>query len=70
MVHDLRATAVWHCVIVMSRIGEHPHTFYFTDKYDIFLIDTVHGKVSATHGISYSSPGPKGIHIRNGQSID
>lgn len=47
------------------EIGEHPHIFYFTGKYDIFSIDTVLGKISATHGISYTSPGPEGIHVRN-----
>ncbi|OPF64425.1 HEPN domain-containing protein [Hydrogenophaga sp. H7] len=47
------------------EIGEHPHLFYFTGKHDIFAVDTVLGKVSATHGISYAFPGPEGIHVRN-----
>lgn len=47
------------------EIGEHPHIFYFTGKYEIFVVDTVLGKVSATHGLSYSSPGPEGIHVDN-----
>lgn len=47
------------------EIGEHPHIFYFTGKYDIFSIDTVLGNVSATHGISYTFPGPEGIQVRN-----
>lgn len=47
------------------EIGEHPHIFYFTGKHDIFVVDTVLGKVSATHGISYAFPGPEGIHVRN-----
>lgn len=47
------------------EIGEHPHIFYFTGKHDIFVVDTVLGKVSATHGISYTFPGPEGIHVQN-----
>lgn len=47
------------------EIGEHPLLFYFTGKHDIFSADTVLGKMSATHGISYSFPGPKGIHVQN-----
>lgn len=47
------------------EIGEHPLLFYFTGKHDIFSVNTVLGKISATHGISYSSPGPKGIHVQN-----
>lgn len=47
------------------EIGEHPHLFYFTGKHDIFAVDTVLRKVSATHGISYAFPGPEGIHVRN-----
>lgn len=47
------------------EIGEHPLLFYFTGKHDIFSIDTVLGKISATHGISFTSPGPVGIHVQN-----
>jgi len=47
------------------EIGEHPLLFYFTGKYDIFSVDTVLGKISATHGISYTFPGPAGIHVQN-----
>ena len=47
------------------EIGEHPLLFYFTGKHDIFSTDTALGKISATHGITYSSPGPKGIHVQN-----
>lgn len=43
----------------MIEIGEHPLLFYFTGKHDIFSVNTLLGKISATHGISYSSPGPK-----------
>lgn len=49
----------------MIEIGEHPLLFYFTGKHDIFSVDTVLGKISATHGISYTSPGPEGIHVQN-----
>ena len=46
-------------------IGEHPLLFYFTGKYDIFSVDTVLGNISATHGISYTFPGPEGIQVQN-----
>jgi len=47
------------------EIGEYPQLFYFTGKHEIFVADTVLGKISASHGISYKSPGPEGIHINN-----
>lgn len=47
------------------EIGEHPLIFYFTGKYDIFSVDTVLGNISATHGISYTFPGPAGIQVQN-----
>ncbi|WP_431064745.1 HEPN domain-containing protein [Methylotuvimicrobium sp.] len=49
----------------MVDLGETPHLFYFTGKHEIFVADTVLGTISATHGISYSSPGPEGIHVDN-----
>jgi hypothetical protein len=61
---------VKHIIDVEQRgrkilIGEYPHLFYFTGKDDIFVVDTVLGKISATHNISYSSPSSKGIHVDN-----
>lgn len=47
------------------ELGEYPHLFYFTGKHEIFTVDTVLGRISATHGISYSYPSPKGIHVNN-----
>lgn len=47
------------------EIGEYPYLFYFTGKYKIFSIDTVLGKVSATHHPSWKSPGPEGIYVNN-----
>lgn len=46
-------------------IGEHPELFYFTGKYEILSVDTVIGKISARHGVSYRFPGPTGIHVDN-----
>lgn len=46
-------------------IGEYPRLFYFTGKHEIFVVDTLLGNISATHGISFRSPGPEGIHIDN-----
>ncbi len=47
------------------EIGEYPHLFYFTGKYEIFGVDTVLGRISATHSPSYTMPNPKGIHVDN-----
>lgn len=47
------------------EIGEHPHLFYFSGKHEILAVDTVLGRISATHGVSYSFPGPDGIHVDN-----
>ena len=47
------------------EIGEYPELFYFTGKHEIFDVDTVLGKISAAHSHSYTSPGPKGIHVDN-----
>jgi hypothetical protein len=47
------------------EIGECPHLFYYTGKYEIFSVDTVLGKISTTYGISYSNPSSKGIHVDN-----
>lgn len=47
------------------EIGEYPHLFYFTGKEEIFAVETVLGKISATHGISYRFPGPEGIRVDN-----
>ena len=47
------------------EIGEYPNIFYFTGKHEIFVVATVLGKISATHGISYRFPGPEGIHVDN-----
>ena len=52
------------------EIGEHPLIFYFTGKYDIFSVDTLLGKISATHAISYSSPDVQGIHVRNTNRVN
>lgn len=51
------------------KIGEHPHLFYFTGKDEIFVADTVLGKISATHGLSYRLPGPEGLHVDNTISL-
>lgn len=47
------------------EIGEYPLLFYFTGKYEIFSIDTVLGKISATHHPSWKSPGSEGIYVNN-----
>jgi len=46
-------------------IGEHPHLFYFSGKCEILSVDTVLGKLSVRHGMSYTSPGPEGIRVDN-----
>ncbi|WP_190678682.1 HEPN domain-containing protein [Leptolyngbya sp. FACHB-671] len=47
------------------EIGKYPHLFYFTGKYEIFGVDTVLGKISATHSPSYTLPDSEGIHVDN-----
>ena len=47
------------------EIGEYPSLFYFTGKHEIFIANTVIGKISATHSVSYASPGPEGINVNN-----
>ena len=52
------------------EIGENPLLFYFTGKHEIFAVDTMLGKISASHGISYRFPGPEGIHVDNTISLN
>jgi hypothetical protein len=47
------------------KIGESPLLFYFTGNHEIFCVDTVIGKISARHSLSYGMPGSKGIHVDN-----
>lgn len=47
------------------EIEGHPLLLYFTGKYEIFSVDTVLGKISATHHPSWKSPGSEGIHVNN-----
>lgn len=47
------------------KIGDHPHIYYFTGKHNIVSVDTVLGKISATHRISNALPSPKGIYVQN-----
>jgi hypothetical protein len=47
------------------EIGEYPHLFYFTGKYEIFGVDTILGRISATHNPSYKMPSPAGICVDN-----
>lgn len=46
-------------------VGPDPEIFYFTGKCEIFGVDTVLGRVSATHNPSFSFPGPRGISLQN-----
>lgn len=47
------------------EIEEYPLLFYFTGKYEICSVDTVLGKISATHHPSWKSPDPEGIYVNN-----
>jgi hypothetical protein len=47
------------------EIGEYPQLFYYTGKREILVVDTVLGRISVRHGISYTFPGPEGIHVDN-----
>jgi hypothetical protein len=52
------------------KIGESPLLCYFTGNHEIFCVDTVIGKISARHCLSYGMPGSKGIHVDNTIRID
>jgi hypothetical protein len=47
------------------ELGEHPDIYYFTGKQTICTAETVLGKITVFHGISLTSPGPKGIRVDN-----
>jgi hypothetical protein len=47
------------------KFGEQPEIFYFTGKREIFSVETSLGTVSASHGIGYTFPGPKGFNLKN-----
>jgi hypothetical protein len=49
--------------------GPHPQILYFTGKYEIFSIDTVFGKISASHNPSGNFGGPGGIRLDNAISV-
>lgn len=46
-------------------IGDHPNIFYYTGNDEIISVNTVIGRVSVAHRISYAFPGPEGIHVNN-----
>lgn len=45
--------------------GPDPEILYFTGKREIFVADTVLGRVSASHNPSHSLGGPGGVSLRN-----
>lgn len=45
--------------------GPDPQILYFTGKREIFAVDTVLGRVSASHNPSYTFGGPKGVWLEN-----
>jgi ApeA-like protein/HEPN superfamily Apea-like protein len=47
------------------EIGPYPEIYYYTGKQEIFSTPSVIGTVSATHAVSHSSAGPKGIRVDN-----
>ena len=51
----------------LPRIGKHPYVAYYTDadKGQIFAVDTVVGKVSATNLGAFSAGGPDGACMKN-----
>jgi hypothetical protein len=46
-------------------IGPDPEILYFTGKREIFAIDTVLGRVSASHNPTHSLGGPNGVRLKN-----
>lgn len=51
------------------RMGEHPIVAYYTGKREIFSSDTVLGRVSARHNLTYNMGGPNGVKMDNKISI-
>lgn len=47
------------------KTGPVPAILYFTGKTEIFAVDTVFGRVSASHAPSHSIGGPRGVKLRN-----
>jgi len=45
--------------------GPYPEILYFTGKREIFAVDTVLGKVSASHNPSHNVGGPDGVTLKN-----
>ncbi len=45
--------------------GPHPQILYFTGKTEIFVTDSVLGKISATHNPSHNLGGPDGVRLEN-----
>jgi hypothetical protein len=46
-------------------IGANPEILYFTGKGEIFAVDTVLGRVSATHNPTHNLGGPNGVYLKN-----
>ena len=51
------------------RIEDYPHILYYTGKREIFSSDTVLGRVSARHNLTYSMGDPKDVKMDNKISI-
>lgn len=47
------------------RVGPEPAILYFTGQHEILAVETVLGKVHATHHTSHSLGGPSGIYIKS-----
>jgi hypothetical protein len=47
------------------KTGPDPQILYFTGKREIFVADTVWGKVSASHSPSHTLGGPSGVRLEN-----
>lgn len=47
------------------KTGPDPQILYFTGKREIFVADTVLGRVSAVHSPSHNLGGPNGVHLKN-----
>lgn len=47
------------------EIGPDPQILYFTGKHEIFVADTLLGRVSASHHPSHTLGGPSGVYLKN-----
>lgn len=54
-----------NCLNREIPIGPDPEILYFTGKYEIFSVETVIGRISASHHPTHTLGGPDGVYLKN-----